>query len=206
MRMDTRSAAKWIVAILVVVVGAGAPVFAGQVYVYGGNVYDRPIPANPDNTRGWMQDAIINVPDHFNICDLDVGISVTHTKVFDLQIFLQSPAGKKLCLNMYNPFNEYFDGEDYIQTIFDDEAQLPIEHAAAPFTGRFKPRTPNLLKVFDDQDAFGSWRLQIYDYWYADTGKLDSFELIIETPEPATAILLLLGTGIITLFKPRRRT
>jgi hypothetical protein len=62
----------------------------------------------------------------------------------------------------------------------------------------------NQLEIFDEENVYGTWHLQIYDMFDWDTGTLDSFELIITTPEPATAILLLLGTGLITLFKPRR--
>ncbi|MBA7691263.1 hypothetical protein ES703_99806 [subsurface metagenome] len=186
-------------------VGVSFPVFAGQVYIYDGE-FDLPIPANLDDTRGWMADAIIEIPDHYMVSDLDVRINITHTNVFDLQIFLQSPAGTRMCLNMYNPFDEYFEGANYTQTIFDDEAETAIEGAEPPFTGRFRPRAidaANLLEIFDGENVNGLWRLQIYDAFYWDTGTLDSFDLIITTPEPATAILLLLGTGLITLFKPR---
>jgi len=48
--------------------------------------------------------------------------------------------------------------------------------------------------------VFGHWHLQIYDKWQAHTGTLNSFELMIETPKPATAILMLLGTSLVTLF------
>ncbi len=200
--MEARSTVQWIVAILVIVVGYCFPVFADTVHIYSGD-FDLSIPAAPDDTRGWMADAIINVADNLILHDLDVGITATHTSVFDLQIYLQSPAGTQLCLNMYN-LDEYFEGANYTNTIFDDEAEIPIEQGEAPFTGRFRPRADNLLEVFDGQNAYGPWRLQIYDAWEWDTGTLNSFELMITTPEPATAILLILGAGLITVFKPRR--
>ena len=138
--MGTRNSILSAVAILVVA-GASFPVFAGPVLIYGSE-FDLPIPKldihDPCITKGWMEDAIIEIPDHFNIHDLDVGISVTHTSVFDLQIFLQSPRGIATCLNMYD-FEEFFKGQDYIGTIFDDEAETPIEQGEPPFTGRFKP-------------------------------------------------------------------
>jgi len=204
--MDAPNAVQRIVAIALIVVGVSFPVFAGPVYIYSGE-FDLPIPDNPDDTRGWMADAIIEITDHFIIHDLDIRINITHTSAFDLQIFLQSPAGTRICLNMYD-FREFFEGENYTQTIFDDEAGTAIEQADPPFTGRFRPKaidTANLLEVFDGQDSYGLWRLQIYDAFYADTGKLDSFEIIVTTPEPAPAILFLLGTGLINLFNPRRR-
>ena len=202
LRMDARNAALNIVAILVIAVGWAFPVFADSIHIYSGD-FDLSIPAAPDDTRGWMDNAIIEVGDYHIIHDIDVGITATHTSVFDLQIYLQSPAGTQLSLNMYN-LDEYFEGANYIDTVFDDEAEVPIEQGEAPFTGRFRPRAGNLLQVFDGQNAYGLWRLQIYDAFYADTGTLNSFELMITTPEPATAILLLLGTGLMTVFKPRR--
>jgi len=174
---------QWIVAILGLMLGFSFAASATPDHTYGGD-FNLRIPADPDNTKGWMDDAVIEIPDHFPIADLDVCISVTHSKVFDLQLFLQSPTGTRLCLNMYN-LNEYFDGENYTQTIFDDEAELSIEQAQPPFTGRFRPEPGNALSIFDGLDAYGSWRLQIYDAYFADSGTLDRFELMICGKIPA---------------------
>jgi hypothetical protein len=106
---------------------------------------------------------------------------------------------------MYNPFAEYFEGEDYIQTIFDDEAEIPIEDAVPPFTGRFRPRAPSRLGAFDGEDAYGLWRLQVYDAFYADTGHLDSFQLLITVPEPTTATLFVVGAGCMTALRSLTR-
>ena len=200
--MEARSQILNAAVFLLIVAGASQTVvLAGPLFTYGGN-FDLPIPANPGDTEGPMEDAVIIIPDHHIIHDLDVAVSITHTKVFDLQIFLESPAGTNLCLNMYN-FDEYFEGEDNTQTIFDDEAQLSIEDAIAPFTGRFKPMAGSFLGVFDGEDAFGQWRLQIYDMWAVDTGTLENLEITIAAPEPATILFLTLGTGLIGLFRPR---
>ncbi len=165
--MDARNAAQHIVAILVIAVVGAFPVFADSVYIYSGD-FNLSIPSldEPESEfgAGWMDDAIIEVGVHHIIHDIDVGINLTHTNVFDLQIFLQSPAGTQLSLNMYN-LDEYFEGANYTNTIFDDEAELPIEQGEAPFTGRFRPTAGSLLQVFDGQDSFGLWRLQIYDAW-----------------------------------------
>ena len=199
--MDTYSTAQRIVAIFIIIAGAyGGIVFANSVYIYTGD-FDLPIPAAADDTKGWMTDAVIEVSDNFIIHDLDVGIDLTHTRVFDLQIFLQSPQGTRLCLNMYD-FREYFEGENYSQTVFDDEANIPIEQGEAPFAGRFRPKAGNLLQVFDGQNSVGQWRLQIYDAFYYDTGNFNRLELTFTTPEPATAAILILGATVIMLFRP----
>ncbi|MHC4488098.1 MAG: proprotein convertase P-domain-containing protein [Planctomycetota bacterium] len=203
--MNARSSVQWIVAFFFMAAGIGSSVFAGPTVIYGG-VFDLPIPAPDDPQskygRGWMDDAVIEIGDHFTIYDLDVGITLTHTSVFDLQIFLQSPAGTLLCLNMYN-FDEFFEGEDYKDTIFDDEADHPIEEGQPPFTGRFRPRSPAQLSVFDGQDVYGPWRLKIYDQWYADTGNLESFEVRVTICEPGISTLLILGVAFVVLLKPR---
>jgi subtilisin-like proprotein convertase family protein len=201
--MEAHDTLQRFVAILVILAGAWGGVHADPLYTYQGS-FNLRIPTEPDSSKGWMADAIIDVTDHLVISDLDVGISLTHTSVFDLQILLQSPAGTRICLNMYNPFGGYFKGEDYTNTIFDDEAELMINQAEAPFTGRFRPIEPYQLSEFDGEDSFGLWRLQIYDMWDWDTGTLDSFELMITTPEPSTATLLTFGVGLLLLLRPRR--
>jgi subtilisin-like proprotein convertase family protein len=188
-------------AILVIVAGAcGGAVYAGHMHIYSGD-FNLRIPAELSTTKGWMDDAIIEIPNHFIITDLDVGITLTHTNVLDLQIFLRSPAKTIICLNMYNldpPLNK---GANYTQTVFDDEAPLAIEDAQPPFTGRFRPLEPYRLSAFDGEDSFGPWRLRIYDFWTGNTGTLNSVELMITAPEPATAILLTIGVGLTHLFK-----
>jgi len=202
--MEARSWVQWSVAILF---GVGAfcfPVFADEVYKYEGE-FNLQIPADSDTGKGWMADAVIEVDCHLTILDLDVGVTLTHSNVFDLQISLQSPAGTTLSLNAYSPDNEFFQGADYSQTVFDDEAPTPIGQAQPPFTGRFRPNSSSGLEVFDGQDAYGPWRLQIYDAYYYDTGTLNNFELTITVPEPATVVLLTLGAGFAALLRPRQK-
>jgi len=189
--MSTRSAVRGGVAILVIAVGFSFPVLAGPVYIYGGR-FELRIPADPDASKGWMTDAIVEIKDSHIITDIDVRISLTHTNVFDLQLFIQSPFSTIVCLNMYN-FREFFEGPNYTNTIFDDEAEVPIEEAQPPFTGRFRPLEPYELSEFDGENTCGFWRLRIYDAFYWDVGTLGSFELMITNPEPATVMLLSLG-------------
>jgi subtilisin-like proprotein convertase family protein len=202
--MDARSAVQRIVAILVIVAGACGDVYAGPVYTYRGD-FNLPIPA-PDEPesefgKGWMTDAIMDVPDDYVISDLDVRLTFTHENFIDLQIILQSPAGTVVVLNpALNMALLNIGG--YAEIVFDDEAEVSIEQASIPFVGPFRPVWS--LSLFDKEDSFGLWHLQIYDAFYADIGTLDSFELMITTPEPATAILLTLGSALMTLFRPRR--
>ena len=101
--MDARSAVRGGVAILVIVVGFSFPVYAGSVHIYRSDFNLLiPAPHEPDSRygRGQMDDAIIEVPGHFIISDLDIRFTLTHESLFDLQIILQSPAGTNVALNL----------------------------------------------------------------------------------------------------------
>jgi len=170
--------------------------------VYGGS-FDLRIPATGSG-KAWAQEAVVNVPDHITVIDVDVSITLTHTSVFDLEIILAGPNGTRVRLNWYSPSDEFFEGQNYTGAIFDDEASASIELADAPFAGRFTPKAPKRLDVFDGIDAYGPWRLQIYDWWYDNIGTLEEFKVIFNIPEPTTLILLTLGAGLARVLRPRR--
>ncbi len=172
--------------------------------VYEG-AFNLAIPADPSTTMGWMDDAIVHVPDHITIEDLDVSVTLTHTSVFDLQLILRDPSGKSIVLNAYDSPEEFFLGQDYNQTVFDDEALLSIQEGTAPFTGSFRP--VDSLSIYDGKDAYGPWCLSIYDMSYGDTGSLQSFGLVFNVPnvpEPSTIALTISGLGSVGFWIRRR--
>jgi hypothetical protein len=206
--METRTAVKWIETVVIILAGAW-PLCPcnGAVVVYGGP-FDLPIPA-PDAPgaelgQGLMHDAIIKITDHIIIDDIDVMLNIQHTSAFDLQITLKNPAGS-VCRLTSPDISNFFLGADYIATVFDDKADTPIEQGRPPFTGRFRPLQGYSLTAFTGRDAFGTWRLKIYDAYEYDTGRLTSFQLIITTsaPEPGSMAILILGIGIAAILCPR---
>jgi subtilisin-like proprotein convertase family protein len=205
--MDTRSSAIRMVAAFFLVMVFPSVGFPDPVYIYGGD-FNLPIPANPDDTKGWMADAIIVVPKSFLIWDVDVAVGLTHGAFFDLEIILQSPAGTNVLLNPAGNSAFIVKGEDglrpvggSVQWFFDDEAKVSIEQATEPYSGPYQP--VELLSAFDGENAFGQWRLRIYDAFYNDTGTLNRFELTITAPEPASAILLTFGVCLMRLRRTR---
>ena len=182
---------------------ASGGVFTENVFSYGGS-FNLRIPANPPDTKGWMEDAVITVSEHHTIADVDVCISLIHTSDFDLQISLQNPAGRRVYLNYYD-VGDFFTGADYAQTIFDDQAETPIEQASPPFTGRFRPKAGNFLNIFNSEDVYGLWRLKIYDAFAGDSGFLTYAAISIVTPEPSTIVLLIAGIAILMILMPHRR-
>ena len=165
---------------------------ATRLYSYTED-FDLAIPPQ-ENGKGWMTDAAIFVWVNWEIIDLDVTINLTHSSICDLQIYLRSPAGTRISLNHYDiddfvPFEKNF-----LDTTFDDEAQVAIEDGQGPFTGRFRPKSPGSLSVFDGENAYGLWRIQVYDAVYEASGTFHNAQLdFVINPEPSTVAFLIMG-------------
>ena len=135
------------------------------------------------------------------IADLDVKInSLTHTWVGDLTVEVRSPAafGTDMIFEPAGcvPDGCFFglnSGDDFLNTTFDDSASqdlVLIDSPAAPFTGRWLPffNSPSLgdigvtrgeLSRFNGQSTLGSWQLFVSDLARRDTGKLNSWSLLV---------------------------
>ncbi|HEX2476577.1 MAG TPA: proprotein convertase P-domain-containing protein, partial [Lacipirellulaceae bacterium] len=103
--------------------------------------------------------------------DVDVTLDITHTFDSDLAVFLISPNGTRV--QLFNGVGA--DGDNFTNTVLDDEATTAINGAAAPFTGRFRPQ--GVLGDFDGENANGTWILEITDNFLFDQGVLNSWSL-----------------------------
>jgi subtilisin-like proprotein convertase family protein len=96
---------------------------------------------------------------------------LTHTYDGDLLIELIAPDGlTKTTLINPNPANN---GQNFVNTVFDQNAALPIGSAQAPYTGSFKPAGD--LSIFNGMQQQGAWKLKITDTSPGNTGTLDSW-------------------------------
>ncbi|MEO0406592.1 MAG: filamentous hemagglutinin N-terminal domain-containing protein [Cyanobacteria bacterium P01_A01_bin.135] len=103
-----------------------------------------------------------------SINNLDVRFSAAHTFSGDLSADLTSPSGVSLPLfiGTGNP------GENFQDTVFDDQAPIGIDVGAAPFDGRFRPQGEGGLAVFEGQPSEGTWTLTVTDEVPVDSGAL----------------------------------
>jgi subtilisin-like proprotein convertase family protein len=117
------------------------------------------------------------VVDNKTITDLNVNIgNITHTYDGDLEISIIGPDGTTVILSNTRGSN----GDNYVNTVFDDEAATPVSAGTAPFTGPFRP--DQALTVFDGKDAIGTWTLRIRDLMSLDTGALNGWGLTFTYP------------------------
>jgi len=83
--------------------------------------------------------------------------TLLHPSVGDLELVLEH-AGRTVSL-VDRPPNS---GENFINTLFIDKAEIPINDGEAPYTGIFKPE--DSLGIFNGMDPNGDWILGIIDH------------------------------------------
>ena len=100
---------------------------------------------------------------------------ITHTYDADLDIYIKHPDGTERMLSTDNGGA----GDNYVSTVFDDEAATAVTSGAAPFTGSFRPEAT--LSIFDGKAAAGTWTLRVYDDSNGDTGSLQAWSITVCT-------------------------
>jgi PKD repeat protein len=112
----------------------------------------------------------ITVTGSGRVADLNVTIGrIDHTWLGDLKIELTGPDGTTVMLA--DRPGGYANGDNnMINTVFDDEASVPLSAGAAPYTGTFKPA--GRLSVFDGKPLQGTWTLKVVDDSSGDSGSI----------------------------------
>ncbi len=125
----------------------------------------------------------IEVNEDYLIGDLNVQLSITHTNTGWLDAFLTGPDGQRIEL-----FTEVGgSGDNFEETVFDDQARYPINKARAPFKGSFNPegqvkKQPGLSQ-FNGKNINGVWQLVIRGSRNERFGMLHSWALIVRPEE-----------------------
>ncbi len=110
-----------------------------------------------------------------SVVDINVKLNLTHTRDYDLRVYLISPTGTRVTLAQYVGYY----GQNFVDTVFDDEASSPIYYGSAPFTGSFRPYSS--LSTLRGTPISGEWKLEVSDVASRNTGTLDSWSLDIST-------------------------
>ena len=125
----------------------------------------------PDLVGGTF--TITALGEQCNIGDLNVRLSIQHTFVGDLDIFLESPSNTNVqIVDQPSPGGS----NDFPDVILDDSASKPIDIADGPGSPAFivgDSYTPqNPLSAFNGEDPNGVWTLTVVDNFGADSGEL----------------------------------
>ena len=122
--------------------------------------------------------SVLEVPDSFEIADVDVVLDIAHTWNSNLDVYLIAPDGTSV--ELFTDVGR--DTNNFKDTILDDEASKSIKNGSGPFTGSFKPEKS--LSKLDGKNAQGTWKLKVEDDATRYAGRLKSWGLVIESTEP----------------------
>ena len=108
------------------------------------------------------------------IQDLNVKLNLTHGYNSELMIYLVAPDNTRIDLVTHIGGSS----QNFLNTILDGEALLPISEGTGPFTGSFRPQG-NLDELIG-KNIRGTWSLEITDDGLESAGRVDSWSLIVE--------------------------
>jgi subtilisin-like proprotein convertase family protein len=137
--------------------------------------------AIPDNNPTGVTSTIA-VADTSIVQDVNVTVNITHTYDHDLTLSLTTPANTPITLAAARGGSS----NNFTNTVFDDEAALPISSGSAPFTGSFRPE--QLLASADGLSGAGNWRFKVVDGASQDTGTINNWTLKLTYPDLACAL------------------
>lgn len=113
-----------------------------------------------------------------NIVSVEVTIDeVLHTRTGDLTFTLEHGGVTTTIISEAGG-----NGQDFISTVLNDNASVPITNGAAPFTGFYIPSNP--LNTFNGMNAYGDWTLTVTDGYAGNDGILNSWSLRITLDSP----------------------
>jgi subtilisin-like proprotein convertase family protein len=133
---------------------------------------DLPIAISATGATG-VYNSIINVGPNLTITDVNVTVNITHTWNEDLDISLISPLGTIIELSTDNGGQ----GDNFTNTVFDQQATTLITAGTSPFTGSFVPE--GNLSTLNGQLSGGNWTLRVADDANFDGGSITGFTLEI---------------------------
>jgi len=137
---------------------------------------DTPVNIPDNNDDGASSVVAVETP--YSVIDVNVLVNITHTYTGDLELSLIGPGGTEVMLSENNGGS----GNDYVDTLFDDEAAASIADGSAPFSGSYRPDEP--LTALDSLPAQGDWTLHVVDEYGQDIGTIDSWQLQVKVNEP----------------------
>lgn len=116
------------------------------------------------------------------IVDINITVNISHLAVGELNLALLPPTGTPVILTQFLGGT----GDNFTNTVFDDEAATYVTSASAPFTGSFKPYFS--LSQLDGVTPNGTWQLRIDDIASGNMGTLLSWSIQVSygNPDPTT--------------------
>ncbi|NOS85869.1 MAG: T9SS type A sorting domain-containing protein [Ignavibacteria bacterium] len=169
------------VAICLIVFILGSEVFLAQNIQQGFCRTGLNIPVNDHSTA---RDSVnVFLGDGCIVNDVNAILTnISHTWVSDLRIYLRKGNTGAMIVNFVGS-----SGDNFINTVLNDSALIPLSSGTAPFTGTYIPSFP--LNVFNGITSDGYWRLAVTDTGASgDTGSLHAWCIMLTFTCPTGGI------------------
>ena len=154
--------------------------FTGSVAIPDNNC-----PGGSCGSATFTEATVVVSGNNFNIEKVQIEVTISHTYVSDLSLWLVSPSGTAVCLSANNGGN----GQNYISTVFSDDASTSITAGSPPFTGSYRPQSP--LSVLNGEPVDGTWSLRVCDMATFDEGTITSFKVSAQKQDSITSTYLI---------------
>jgi subtilisin-like proprotein convertase family protein len=130
------------------------------------------------------------------VTDANLLINIRHTWDGDVGISLAPSHGVSLAVWNYSDGNCGADGDNFTNTVIDDEGQDPnCAASGAPYTGNRRGApggvvSPTVMTAFNGFRPAATWVLTIADDYAGDTGTLLGWSLTLDFPWPLPVELM----------------
>lgn len=157
-------------------IDAVAPICSGSVGRTKRYVSEDLPAALPDDDDNGVHSSIV-VTDAGTISDVDITLDITHGFDDDIDVFMTTPRFMELFTDIGST------GNDFIDTVLDDEADGPIPDSSgeAPFTGRYQPEGGPVLSALDGEATDRTYTLSVADDAANNFGTWNRWAITIES-------------------------
>jgi subtilisin-like proprotein convertase family protein len=137
----------------------------------------------------------LNWPVSGTVTDANLLLNIRHTWDGDVGISLSRPEGAAVTLWNHTGGNCGGSGDNFTNTIINDQGATPDCTNGAPYTGNFKGApggvvNPNVMLNFIGGHSAGTWTLILSDDSLGDTGTLLGWSLTLDFPWPLPVELM----------------
>jgi len=165
-----------------------APVIRVEQSVPGG-IYDTVRWDRNGEAKEYVSNIVVPIPDKSTVTstlvvedsgmigDLNVKLDITHGVDSDLDVFLIAPDGTRV--ELFTDVGGL--GDNFSDTVFDNEAALSITEGSAPFTGTYRPEG-NLSNLVG-KEMHGTWTLEVTDDSVLSSGTLNHWSVIVDVAD-----------------------
>ena len=128
--------------------------------------------------------SVVTLDSPYAAVDVDVVVNITHPSTDQIDLYLIGPDGTSVELSTDNGGS----GDNFVDTVFDDDASQSITAASPPFTGSFRPEQP--LSALNGRPVQGYWTLHVADDTGGQMGMLNGWQLRVRIDEPCGAMFV----------------